>query len=75
MALTLDRKHNDSIVIVDDYGREIKITVEIGEHNTNQTIKLKFDAPREFDIYRAELLSNQASNDDSKAVTDNGNNS
>lgn len=55
MALILGRRPGESVYIIDNQGREIKIEVIKGKGNFEKQLKLLIDAPDEFRVVRGEI--------------------
>lgn len=60
MALMLGRRPGETIVIQDDQGREIEIKVVKAGSSIDSGLKLRIDAPSEFNIVRGEIHGNSS---------------
>ncbi|ARC67337.1 carbon storage regulator (plasmid) [Bacillus licheniformis] len=58
MALVISRQYEESFIITDSIGNEIKITVVEDKDNRNQ-VRLAIEAPKEFLIRRTEVSSDK----------------
>ncbi|MEC1657026.1 carbon storage regulator [Bacillus licheniformis] len=54
MALVISRQYEESFIITDSIGNEIKITVVEDKDNRNQ-VRLAIEAPKEFLVRRTEV--------------------
>ncbi|MCY8015505.1 carbon storage regulator [Bacillus haynesii] len=55
MALVISRQYEESFVISDSSGNNIKITIIEDKDNRNQ-VRLAIEAPKEFIVHRTEIL-------------------
>ncbi|MCY1628293.1 carbon storage regulator [Bacillus paralicheniformis] len=58
MALVISRQYEESFIITDSIGNEVKITVVEDKDNRNQ-VRLAIEAPKEFLIRRTEVSSDK----------------